>query len=65
MTDDKQFLRSTDNTYEQHRAIYRKGVDAFDQWEAREFGDNSPLSDHDRLVWIDGFVAGFKSTQGV
>jgi hypothetical protein len=61
MTNDKQFVRSAEKTFDQHPLIYRRGVDAFEQWEAREFGDDSPLSDLDRDVWIAGFVAGFNS----
>ena len=34
---------------------------AFYIWETKHYGDNSPLSDNDRLLWTEGFIAGAKN----
>ena len=31
---------------------------AFYAWETKSFGDNSPISDDGRLLWVAGFMAG-------
>ena len=35
-----------------------KGNDAFYEWEQSKYGDASPLSDNDRLLWVEGYKAG-------
>ena len=32
--------------------------EAFYQWEQSKYGDSSPLSDDDRLLWIEGYKEG-------
>ena len=34
------------------------GNDAFYRWEQSEYGDKSPLSDYDRILWVEGYKAG-------
>ena len=33
---------------------------AFYKWEQEKYGDNTPLSDDDRLLWCEGFKEGVK-----
>ena len=28
----------------------------FYKWESEQYGDNSPLSDDDRLLWVKGYM---------
>lgn len=35
--------------------------DAFYRWEKIVHGDDSPLSDEDRLMWVSGYIVGFKN----
>lgn len=30
----------------------------FYEWEASQYGDNSPLSDEDRILWVKGYLQG-------
>lgn len=31
---------------------------AFYKWEQEQYGDNSPLSDYDRILWVKGYIEG-------
>lgn len=33
---------------------------AFYEWERTQYGENTPLSDADRLLWCEGFKEGVK-----
>jgi hypothetical protein len=33
---------------------------AFYEWEHSQYGDKSPLSDDDRILWCEGFKDGVK-----
>jgi hypothetical protein len=35
-----------------------KGNDAFYEWEQSKYGDNSPLTDDDRILWVEGYKEG-------
>jgi hypothetical protein len=35
-----------------------KGNEAFYKWEKEQYGGNSPLSDDDRLLWVQGYKEG-------
>ena len=30
----------------------------FYKWEQEKYGDNSPLSDYDREIWVQGYLHG-------
>jgi hypothetical protein len=32
----------------------------FYEWEQEKYGDNSPLSDQDRIVWVQGYLRGLE-----
>lgn len=32
----------------------------FYEWEQEQYGDNSPLSDQDRILWVQGYVRGME-----
>jgi hypothetical protein len=36
----------------------QKANQAFYEWEKSQYGDNSPLSDDDRILWVKGYKAG-------
>jgi len=36
----------------------QKANEAFYEWEKSLYGDNSPLSDDDRLLWVQGYKVG-------
>jgi hypothetical protein len=38
----------------------KQANEAFYEWEETEYGDTSPLSDNDRLLWCEGFKQGVK-----
>lgn len=38
----------------------KQANEAFYKWEQSLFGDKSPLSDSDRILWCDGFKEGVK-----
>ena len=42
-------------TYEANNAFYI--------WETMKYGDNSPLSDADRELWIHAFSQGYRSLE--
>ena len=31
---------------------------AFYKWEQAQYGNNSPLSDDDRILWVKGYIEG-------
>ena len=35
-----------------------KANQAFYEWEQAQYGDNSPLSDDDRILWVKGYKEG-------
>jgi hypothetical protein len=35
-----------------------KGNEAFYRWEKEQYGEASPLSDDDRLLWVQGYKEG-------
>lgn len=37
------------------KQLYVEANEAFYKWEKARYGDNSPLSDHDREMWITGY----------
>lgn len=39
------------------KQLYVEASEMFYDWEKIKYGDNSPLSDHDREVWIQGYVS--------
>jgi hypothetical protein len=38
-----------------------KGNEAFYKWEQSQYGNDSPLSDNDRLLWVEGYKAGVEA----
>jgi hypothetical protein len=36
----------------------KKANEVFYEWEQSKYGDNSPLSDDDRILWCEGFKEG-------
>lgn len=35
-----------------------KANEAFYEWERIQYGEDSPLSDDDRILWVQGYKAG-------
>lgn len=36
--------------------VTHKAAHAFYAWEKEQYGDNSPLSDDDRIMWMRGYI---------
>ncbi len=43
------------------KEMYFEANDKFYEWESFKFGNKSPLSDDDRLLWIEGYMFGYAS----
>jgi hypothetical protein len=41
------------------RKLLTKANEVFYEWEKCAFPDGSPLSDNDRLLWIEGWCHGY------
>ena len=41
---------------ENSRAEWHEGRDKFSKWESDKYGKDTPLSDRDIDIWIEGFL---------
>lgn len=48
---------------EETQTNWAKANEAFYKWEALEHGDDSELSDDDRMVWIEGYLQALRDVQ--
>ena len=42
---------------------WEKANEAFYKWEALEYGDDSELSDDDRMVWVEGYLQALRDAE--
>jgi hypothetical protein len=47
------------------RVLMHEAAHAFYQWENSTYGVDSPLSDHDRASWMQGYVYAYKQLKGL
>lgn len=43
-------------SHEKAHEFYSESLYAFYEWEKELYGNNSPLSDEDRLAWMRGYM---------
>ena len=48
---------------EETQTNWEKANEAFYKWEALEYGDDSELSDDDRMVWIEGYLQALRDAE--
>jgi hypothetical protein len=46
-----------------HEELTYEANNAFYIWETKKYGDNSPLSDADRELWVHAFSQGYRSLE--
>jgi hypothetical protein len=46
------------------KEMHFEANEKFYEWESFKFGNKSPLSDDDRLLWIEGYMFGYASKLG-
>lgn len=52
----KEELKQVEQHLEPTQTRWDKANEAFYKWEALEYGDDSELSDDDRMIWVEGYL---------
>lgn len=59
----KDELKQVEQHLEPTQTNWAKANEAFYKWEALEYGDDSELSDDDRMIWVEGYLQALRDAQ--